>query len=193
MTPYQKHVAKWSNCEECELCERRTRVVLLKGVVPSPILFIGEAPGASEDVLGKPFVGPAGKLLEGMLEECNLPCSYAMTNLVACIPKVDGSVKLGEPPEDSILACADRLEECLKLCKPELVVAVGRLSEKWLPKLFGSLDAGILQAKYYPAVGSLVTITHPAAILRMSVIQKEIAIQRCIVTITDAVSNIERN
>ena len=98
LTPYQQHVAKWKNCEQCDLHCHRKRVVLCRGTVPCKILFVGEAPGASEDVVGKPFMGPAGKLLDSMLEEAGFnegPVSYAMTNLTACIPLDEEHTKIG--------------------------------------------------------------------------------------------------
>lgn len=89
MTPYQKHRAKWSDCRRCVLCHRRKRVVLGRGTLPARLLLIGEAPGASEDVIGRAFVGPAGKLLNRILRAAiDFDLSVAMTNLVACVPKL---------------------------------------------------------------------------------------------------------
>ena len=180
MTPYQRHRAKWTNCTECSLCHGRNKVVLLRGVVPSPILFVGEAPGASEDVIGRPFVGPAGKLLDSIIDQCNLPCSYAVTNLVACIPR-NGGTKLIEPPKESMQACSARLQECFDFCKPSTIIAVGKLASSWLVG-----NRWIDEKSVY-----LYSIIHPASILRMGTVQKEIAIQRSIVTISEAVSEQE--
>ncbi len=179
MTPYQKHILRWRKCKRCLLCKKRKRVVLLRGMVPAPILFVGEAPGASEDVLGRPFVGPAGKLLDQIIERAiDAQHDYALTNLVACIPVgADGS-KTHKPPEEAIEACAPRLRELIKLCKPQLIIPVGKLASKWL-------------LPYLAASGrQYADITHPAAILRMDVSQKGLAIQRCIVTISDAVDEL---
>jgi len=168
LSPWKKHKEKWSACQECDLCGRRNKVVLARGKLPCDILFIGEAPGVSEDVLGKPFVGPAGKLLDDIIEGA-IPFSMklAFTNLVACIPKGEDGVKVHEPPEESIRACFDRLEEIIKIAKPHAIVCVGKLAAKWIPSQFGFWDA-----EYFTE------IIHPAAILRLDLSQKGLAIQR---------------
>ncbi len=177
MTPYQRHKKQWSNCKGCLLYKHRKRVVLARGKIPAEILFIGEAPGASEDVLGRPFVGPAGKLLDRIIDRAiDGQHDYALTNLVACIPKEDGK-KAGEPPEEAIEACASRLLEFSKICDPLVTICVGRLAAKWVP--------GILTEENITEV--FVEIIHPAAILRMDVSQQGLAVQRAIVTIEDAV------
>ncbi len=176
MTPYQKHKKRWVNCKKCDLHKRRKRVVLARGKIPADILFIGEAPGASEDVLGKPFVGPAGKLLDQIIERSlDGHWDYALTNLVACIPLDENGRKMGEPSEEYIEACRPRLDEFVALCKPKAIIRVGKLADKWTPIVSGCHEASIL---------------HPAAILRMDLSQRGLAVRRCIVTISDAVDNL---
>ena len=173
MTPWQKHRAKWKNCMQCPLHKTRSRIVLARGRVPCDVLFIGEAPGLSEDALGIPFCGPAGHLLNGVIDiALDGQYDYALTNLVACIPKEEsGGGKLGDPPEASIIACAPRLVEFINLCRPKVVVRVGKLAEKYVES---------------PRKGQVVSIVHPAAILRMDVGQQGLAIKRCIVTLEEA-------
>ena len=169
MTPYQRHCKRWKECKRCLLCRERKRVVLARGKIPADVLFVGEAPGASEDVLGKPFIGPAGKLLDRIIEHgIDGQADYALTNLVACIPKEQGN-KMGEPPEAAIEACRPRLKAFIRLCEPKVVVAVGKLAKTHLGDLAD------------------VSIVHPAAILRMDPAQKGLAIHRCVVTIADAI------
>lgn len=176
MTPYQKHVAKWKDCTRCSLCEGRSRVVLAKGRIPCDVLFVGEAPGASEDSIGRPFVGPAGHLLDEMIAEAlkvlNFPSDYrlAFTNLVACIPLGDDGDKVKDPPKEAIQACAPRLQEFIALAKPDLIVAVGKLSAKYL------IPQGVAGEQ----------IIHPAAILRADISQRGLLIQRTVVTLGDA-------
>lgn len=169
---FQSHKARWFDCENCELYKCRNKVVLLRGCVPCDVLFIGEAPGASEDVLGSPFRGPAGHLLgkiiaEGFLEN---PSSYALTNLVACIP-IEGGNKIYEPSKACIKACSSRLEEVIDLCQTSAIVAVGKLAAK------------VLKADY--DVPFFQEIVHPAAILRMDITQQGLAIQRSMVILSD--------
>lgn len=148
ISSWRQHVARWRDCRECELCSNRKNIVLARGIIPADVVFVGEAPGPSEDVLGSPFVGPAGKLLDRLISEAGWnvsdhgvsPVRYAFTNLVACIPKDDQGSKWGEPPKDAILSCAPRLRDFIEVCRPKLIVAVGQLAEKWLPKILEQLD-----------------------------------------------------
>jgi uracil-DNA glycosylase family 4 len=128
-TLFQQHAAKWRNCQQCLLSECRNKVVLARGKIPSKILFIGEAPGASEDVIGSPFVGPAGRLLDHVIEQAlDGQHDYAITNLVCCLLKDAGNVK-GEPPKEAIVACRPRLLEFIGICNLRLIVTVGLLSQ----------------------------------------------------------------
>jgi len=177
---YQRYVARWKNCRRCLLCSQRRRIVLARGRVPAPILFVGEAPGSSEDVLGRPFVGPAGHLLDSIIGQAlDGQYDYALTNLVACYPREAKAVGVNEPPSEAIEACQPRLAEFIGICRPQVIVCVGDLASKNL-KL--------------PSRGqgpTVVGITHPAAILRMNVAQRGLVVQRCIVTIEEAASEIE--
>ncbi len=69
MTKYQLHVLNWKDCERCYLSQRRTKVVLCRGTLPCDVLFVGESPGKSEDVLGEPFIGPSGQLLGKIVQK----------------------------------------------------------------------------------------------------------------------------
>ena len=178
MSPFRRHVLRWENCQKCLLCHCRQKVVIARGKIPAPILFIGEAPGDSEDTLGIPFCGPAGRLLDHFIREgFDGQHDYAMSNLVCCIPK-DVANSKGEPPKEAIMACAPRLQEFIGLVKPKLIVTVGRLSDLWGPKI----------AVGYR--GKWASILHPAAVLRMDASQQSLAIKRCIVTLSDAATGL---
>ena len=60
------------SCQDCPLCEGRQNIVMPDGDPKSPVAFVGEAPGADEDRLGKPFVGKSGKVLSRLMEEVGL-------------------------------------------------------------------------------------------------------------------------
>lgn len=185
---FQLHRQKWADCQLCPLCETRTHVVLARGSVPCDVLFIGEAPGLSEDVLGSPFVGPAGKLLDEIIRvsigdfiwpgvtdenDNDVPITWGFTNLVACIPRGDDGAKFTEPPEESIKACRQRLDEFIAISQPKLIVRVGTLSQKWLTQ---------------SAADHTCNIVHPAAILRADVTQRGLMRQRAAVALRDAVA-----
>jgi uracil-DNA glycosylase family 4 len=141
MTKYQDHVSEWKSCTGCSLCETRKRVVFARGTLPCDILFVGEAPGVSEDILGVPFVGPAGKLLDDLIresvravfEEAYLP-RMAYYNIIGCIPLKDGE-KIGQPPKDAIKGCSRRLAEMVEIAQPRLIVAVGQVAGREIPKM----------------------------------------------------------
>jgi len=169
---WKRFKAKWENCAGCELCNVRKNIVLARGKIPCDVLFVGEAPGASEDAIGLPFIGPAGKLLDEQIKEAlensgRTELRIAFTNLVCCIPKENGT-KTGEPNKEHIDACSERLTEFMVLCDPRLIVAVGDLSKKWLGDK------------------SEVHITHPAAILRAEIVRQALMRQRVVVTLENA-------
>lgn len=162
MSKWLEHLEKWRECDLCPLSEGRFNIVLARGELPCDVMFIGEAPGASEDVLGRPFVGPAGKLLDDIIREASggSPPRYCMTNLVACIPLGEDGSKTKEPPKVAIDACRDRLNEFIEIAEPQEIVYVGKMAYK-----HGDYEG--------------VEITHPAAILRADESQKNLLIKRC--------------
>lgn len=153
---------------------------LVRGTLPADILFIGEAPGPSENAIGKPFVGPAGTLLDSIISQALAETSitYCLTNLVGCIPLDEDGDKWTEPPEEAIRACAPRLQELAELAKPRLIVCVGALAAKWKDRVIPHRQA------------RSITITHPAAILRMNVAMQGLAVQKCVVAIANAVEEL---
>lgn len=199
MTPFQKHVLKWKNCQRCDLCHGRTQVVIARGQLPCDILFIGEAPGISEDVLGQPFKGPAGKLMDqiinrafpghielaedGWTENWILEVRIAFTNLVGCFPKEQKEEGINEPPDEAIKACAPRLQEIVKLADPKLIVCVGNLSRDWLDTKWKG------HIKLHCEI-PMVAVTHPAAILRGNIAAQSLLIQKSVITIQNAVEDI---
>jgi uracil-DNA glycosylase len=182
-TKFELHKQRWLDCQECDLCSTRKHVVLLKGSIPSKVLFLGEAPGESEDVLGQPFVGPAGKLLDTIISEATdiPPNKFAYSNLICCIPRDEVGIKTTSPPKYAIEACSDRLRECVQLVQPKLVVWVGDEAKKYGPKIL---------AKHSPAFKT-VHIVHPGAIIRMPVASQGLAIKRSIVTLRTALEGIK--
>ncbi len=181
MTLYSDHVRRWKDCKCCPLWEVRSRVVLARGVLPCDVLLLGEAPGRSEDVLGEPFVGPAGKLMDMIVADAIQGPRVAFTNLIACIPLDDGK-KTEEPPYESVLACMPRLAEFVKIANPRLLVCVGKNAKDWT-------DPGYKKRVKFHREVPRIDIIHPAAILRMPVAQQDMAIRRCVVVLRNAVES----
>ena len=184
MTPFQLHVQRWSNCTRCSYHRGRQNVVLARGVLPCTVLIIGEGPGASEDILGQPFKGPAGNLLQNIVDASLGGVRWAMTNIVACVPNEDG-IKIGPPDHEQCRACAPRLQELVDMANPRLVVAVGDVAETWL-------DQGMKHrsATFKRGVKSVV-IEHPSHMLRKNEMMKTLAAQRATVQIRTAVEDLD--
>ena len=179
MTPYQAHRAKWGACKKCHLSKTRYKVVIGRGKVPSPLLMIGEAPGISEDIAGSPFVGASGRLLDQIIERgLDGQVDYCLTNLVGCLPRNEDGIRC-EPSKESIEACTPRLQEIIALCNPRVVVCIGRLATKWCTK---AKRPELLFPGNKPEVVSMI---HPAAILRMGVVHQGLAVQRSIIILED--------
>lgn len=171
---YRRHKKKWIDCTLCSLCNYRRQVVLARGSIPADILLVGESPGESENALGRPFCGPAGHLLDYILDNSGAADHrFLVTNLVACIPRPRSGKR--DPEPDEMYACADRLAEIVTMAQASLVITLGKLATTWFPKL---LDM-------YPVVYA--SINHPASLLRMDVHNKELAIQRAVATVASAV------
>jgi len=168
---YRDHKRQWANCSECKLCQFRSQIVLYRGRLPCQVLFVGEAPGVSENLFGVPFYGPAGKLLDKIIAKAwaGLSVSWGFTNLVACLPK-ESKEKGKEPPLWAIQACKKRLQQIVMLAQPKGVVCVGALAEKHFQPPKGAKHASIV---------------HPAAILRADVSQKGLAVQQAVGTVFD--------
>ncbi len=179
MSLWLDHVERWQHCTECPLCEQRDKIVLARGVLPADVCFVGEAPGDSEDTLGLPFVGPAGHLMDQIIER-SVPkdIRYCLTNLVACYPRNAKMAGTNEPEYDEIEACRERLVEFIHIAQPKLLICVGRLASDHIPP-----ERELWEGLIYKDV------VHPAAILRMPAAQKTMATQKCIVIIRNAIED----
>ena len=101
-----------AGCKRCELAKTRQRTVFARGNPEAAVCFVGEAPGAEEDALGKPFVGRAGKLLDAMIAEMGLSPEkdVYVCNIIKCRPPENR-----RPAPDEIEACSVHLHEQLSL------------------------------------------------------------------------------
>jgi len=145
------------SCEVCALARHRKMVVPGRGAVPADILFIGEAPGRSENIMGKAFIGPSGVLLNEMINDAAAAAklervpSYFITNTVLCRPCDTFQGPNREPLPHEVLACAPLLVSIIAAIKPQIVVFIGKVSAKYYEKEF---------------INSSVIIQHPAFLLR---------------------------
>jgi uracil-DNA glycosylase len=181
MTRFELHVHEWKDCRRCELWTGRKNVVIARGSIPADVVFVGEAPGDSEDVSGAPFVGPAGLLLDGIVRKA-LPegTTSAFINLVGCFPFAAKRTADHKPPEEAIKACLPRVSDFIDLADPKLIVTVGKLATGWLDS---QRRDSVKLVRPVPTF----EIAHPAAILHANVSMQGLMVQRCVVTLANAV------
>jgi len=117
-----------ADCRACHLYKDATQTVFGEGAAHASIMFVGEQPGDKEDLAGKPFVGPAGQMLNRGLEEAKIPRNKVyITNAVKHFKFVPrGKIRLHQKPNTSeIKACRQWYARELATVKPALVVAMG--------------------------------------------------------------------
>ena len=155
---------KWKAECECELRKTATQAVPGNGNPDADIVFIGEAPGKSEDAQGVPFVGAAGKFLAEMLSEINLKREDVyITNIVKYRPPNNR-----DPLPEEKAACRMWLLEELKIIKPMLVIFLGRHAmNNFFPELKISGAHGKLLIKAFKGMATryFFPLYHPAAAL----------------------------
>jgi len=126
-------------CEKCGLSEKRTQIVIGDGTSEADILFIGEAPGRQEDKKGRPFVGRAGKILDGLLEEIGLDREDVyITNIVLCRPPNNR-----DPEEEEIDRCTGYLDKHIKIVDPDVIVPLGSFATSYILDKYGLGDGSI--------------------------------------------------
>ena len=149
-------------CTACRLSQSRTRTVFGVGDQHADWLYVGEGPGAQEDVMGEPFVGQAGKLLDNMLAAIDLKRgrNVFITNIVKCRPPENR-----EPRPDEAQCCEPYLARQIELIRPKLIIALGKVAAQNLVNTDASI--GSLRGKLHRHAGIPVIVTyHPAYLLR---------------------------
>jgi uracil-DNA glycosylase family 4 len=126
----------WGDCRRCPLGAAAYRHVLYElpeGETRADVLFIGEAPGVSEDTIGKPFKGRAGRFLRETIEAAGPDgLTVAFSNLLACRPRgEDGKDRPPAAPE--VEACHGRLVILIQTLEPWFIVGLGRVPEAFHP------------------------------------------------------------
>lgn len=148
-------------CKKCKLCQNRNNVVFGTGNKQADLMFIGEGPGADEDMQGIPFVGKAGKLMNMAFEAIGLNRDEVyIANIVKCRPPSNRN-----PQDDEAMACLNYLRNQVILVKPKIIVLLGSVALKnILGKEYGITAS---RGKLVEKKGILYMPTwHPAALLR---------------------------
>lgn len=149
-------------CRACPLCEQRKQAVFGVGDRHPDWLFIGEGPGAEEDVKGEPFVGQAGKLLDNMLASLDIARGdrVYIANAVKCRPPGNRTPEAAE-----MAACRPYLERQIALLKPKIIVLLGKAAVHSV--LHDDKSLASLRGRRFEFAGIPVVVTyHPAYLLR---------------------------
>jgi uracil-DNA glycosylase family protein len=161
--------ARAQNCEACDLYKHATQTVFGEGARKPRIVFVGEQPGDQEDQRGKPFVGPAGKLLDAALKQAGVDRAKTyVTNAVKHFKwEPRGKRRIHKKPNGAeIAACRPWLDTEIALLKPEVVVCLGATAaQTLLGRAFRVTQSRgeLLESAIAPHIMATV---HPSSILR---------------------------
>lgn len=150
-------------CSRCPLHETRTQAVFGVGNRQAAWMIIGEAPGAEEDRQGEPFVGRAGQLLNAMLAAIGLKREEVyIANILKSRPPGNR-----DPRPEEEAACRDYLERQIRLIRPRIILAVGRIAAQNLMRVDTPIGKMRGRVYGYQELGTPVVVTyHPAYLLR---------------------------
>jgi len=149
-------------CTKCPLAATRTQVVFGAGDPEADLMFVGEGPGEQEDRDGIPFVGRAGRLLTGLIEDIGLDRDAVyITNVVKCRPPGNR-----DPLADEIESCRPYLEAQIGFVDPSVVVTLGNFATKLLLDTKEGITK--LRGREFPFRDHAVLMPtlHPSAVLR---------------------------
>ena len=161
------------DCHDCPLKATRTKLVFGAGNADAEIMFVGEAPGANEDLQGLPFVGRAGQLLNELLHEIGLDRDDVfITNVLLCRPPGNR-----DPLPDEIAECEPHLRAKIRLIEPKVICTLGNFATK----LLTGRPEGITRVHGRPQEREieglpvvLYPLFHPAAALRTPAVKEEL-------------------
>ena len=155
-------------CKLCPLGDGRTKFVYGVGNPKAKLMFIGEAPGAQEDLQGEPFVGAAGQLLDKILAAIQLSRKEVyIANILKCRPPNNR-----DPLPSEIEKCLPYLHEQMRIIRPKLLCCLGRIAAQAL--LQTTTPLGRLRHKWHDYHGIPMQVTyHPAALLRFPDYKRE--------------------
>lgn len=151
-------------CRRCGLCQERKQIVFGSGSAQSPLLFVGEGPGADEDAQGLPFVGKAGGLLTKIIEAMGYQRdAFYIANVVKCRPPENRA-----PQPEEIAACLPFLRAQIEVIRPRYIIALGLYAATTLTGRSSAISA--LRGRFHPLQWNpeiqVMPTYHPAYLLR---------------------------
>jgi DNA polymerase len=151
-------------CAECPLALGRTNIVFGEGNPEASVVFLGEAPGQTEDETGRPFVGRAGKLLDNMIQSMNLKREDVfILNICKCRPPNNR-----KPTPTEMEKCGHFLVRQLEIIKPKVIIALGNTALGGLTGKDGGITkrCGVWESsENFPGI-KIMPCYHPSALLR---------------------------
>jgi len=158
-----------ADCRACDLWEKGTQTVFGDGRTRARVMFVGEQPGNEEDLTGKPFVGPAGRLFDNALDEAGIDRKQTyVTNVVKHFKwEPRGKRRIHKKPNaQEISACRPWLEAEFKLVKPKVIVALGATAAQALlgPQFRVTKERGKFMESTLASY--IMATVHPSSILR---------------------------
>ena len=172
MTTWRELAESAASCTRCDLYKRATATVFGEGRKTAAMVLVGEQPGDQEDKQGRPFVGPAGRVLDRALDEAGLDrADVYLTNAVKHFRWTErGKRRIHQRPNGTeIKACGFWLDAELGLVRPRLLVLLGAVAGE---AVFGSRfrvgdhQGKVEEAEFGPWRGRVVSTIHPSAVLR---------------------------
>jgi len=161
--------AEAKRCTRCDLYKNATQIVFGEGPADAALMLIGEQPGDQEDLLGRPFVGPAGKVLDRALEAAGLDrAALYITNAVKHFKNEPrGKRRLHKKPDTSeIDACRWWLDHELEVVRPAVAVALGATAARGLMRKPLTINANRGRLIAMAGFQALITV-HPSYLLRL--------------------------
>ncbi|MEA1936453.1 MAG: uracil-DNA glycosylase, partial [Thermodesulfobacteriota bacterium] len=157
------------DCQRCPLHQGRNNLVFGEGDPNANLVFVGEAPGADEDLQGKPFIGRAGQLLTKIIKAMGLTREEVyICNILKCRPPGNRN-----PKPEEILACEPFLIKQLQAIKPEVICALGTFAAQTL--LNTNVPISLLRGKFHSYQGiKFMPTYHPAYLLRNPGAKKQV-------------------
>jgi DNA polymerase len=158
-----------ADCRACDLWKKGTQTVFGDGRTRTKVMFVGEQPGNEEDLTGKPFVGPAGRLFDNALDEAGIDRKQTyVTNVVKHFKwEPRGKRRIHKKPNaQEIAACRPWLEAEVVLVKPKVIVALGATAAQAL--LGAQFRVTKERGKFFESTLApyIMATVHPSSILR---------------------------
>lgn len=158
----QEIAAQIHGCQVCGLCRNRTNTVPGEGNPNARIMFVGEGPGETEDLQGRPFVGRAGELLDEAFSSASIDRNQVfITNIVKCRPPGNRN-----PSQEEMKKCYPYLVNQISYIQPDLIVVLGKVAAEYILQRPVKITKENGRLEFFSSGLCVMTVLHPAYVLR---------------------------